>query len=47
MKSIGKVIKEARTKKRFSLGLMENKTKIKKEFIKNIQQKDVFLKYNR
>jgi len=38
MKGIGEVIREKRTKKRYSLDRLEKETKIKKEFIKAIER---------
>jgi cytoskeletal protein RodZ len=38
MKTIGQILKEARVKKRYSLGKMEEATKIKADFIGNIEK---------
>lgn len=40
MKPIGKILKEARLRKRHSLNFLEQKTKIKKEFIQAIEKGD-------
>lgn len=40
MKTIGKLLNEARTKKRYSLGKVEEETKIKKEFIEGIEREN-------
>jgi cytoskeletal protein RodZ len=38
MKTIGKLLKEARVTKRYSLGKVAQKTRIKKEFIENLEK---------
>ena len=38
MKTIGEIIKEARVRRKYSLARLEEKTKIKKEFIENIEE---------
>lgn len=40
MRTIGKALKEARTKKRLSLAKLENTTKIKKDFIEALEKED-------
>lgn len=40
MKTVGKFLKEARLKKKYSLAFLEGKTKIKKEFIAAIEDED-------
>jgi cytoskeletal protein RodZ len=40
MKTIGKIIKESRVKKKYSRKKLESQTKIKKEFIKAIEEED-------
>ncbi|HKC04636.1 MAG TPA: helix-turn-helix domain-containing protein [Patescibacteria group bacterium] len=37
MKTVGQILKEARLKKNYSLGYLEEKTKIKKDFIESIE----------
>lgn len=40
MKTIGQILKEARLKKNYSLGYLEEKTKIKKSFIEEIENQN-------
>src|SRR3989304_8003564 len=40
MKTIGRLLKLARVKKRFSLARLESETKIKKDFIKAVEDED-------
>jgi len=40
MKSIGNILKDARSKKRYSFAFLERKTKIKREFIGAIEKED-------